>query len=234
MKSDRTKQNTPLWFVWLAWISGLACYAFGWKQEFPFIAAGLLLAFVIYLIINKKGFVMFRKKTLITADNIEASPQSPAVDFPAGENESSVGRQTSRRCTVIAHNTLFTGNIEIEGDIHIYGKVQGNITLKDGILYVMREGFIEGEFTSPSIVINGHVSGTCVGESVEIHEHGEMEGIVRGVAFSIRPGGCFVGKSERLAVKKETKSQRVVEMKKNPSEKTEEKTAEEAAVLSVV
>ena len=188
MKFDRTKQNKPLWFVWLAWISGLACYAFGLKHAFPFMATGLLLAFVIYLIINKKGFVMFRKKTQKMADDIEASPQSPAVDFPAGENESFVVRQTSRRCTVIAHNTLFTGDIEIEGDIHIYGKVQGNITLKDGILYVMREGFIEGEFTSPSIVINGHVSGTCVGESVEIHEHGEMEGIVRGVAFSIRPG----------------------------------------------
>ena len=234
MKSDRTKQNTPLWFVWLAWISGLACYAFGWKHEFPFIAAGLLLAFVIYLVINKKGFVMFRKKTQKMADEIEVSPLNPAVDSPVDENESSVGRQTSRRCTVIAQNTLFTGNIDIEGDIHVYGKVQGNITLKDGILYVMREGFIEGEFTSPAIVINGHVSGTCVGESIEIHEHGEMEGIVRGVAFSIRPGGCFVGKSERLAAKKEPESERVVEIKKNQSEKTEEKTAEEAAVLSIV
>lgn len=169
--------------------------------------------------------MMFRKKIQEVAQTTEATLQVPG-EPTAEEKDVFQVKQTSRRCTVIAQNTLFTGNVEIEGDIHVYGKMKGNINLKDGVLYVMREGFLEGEFTAPSVVINGRVLGTCVGESVEIQEHGEMEGIIRSVALSIRPGGCFVGNSERLAVKKEVEPKRVVEIKKHQPEKMVEKTAE--------
>ncbi len=176
---------------------------------------------------------MFKKKPQEIAEKTEVSAVAPVSVSPLTENETIQVKQTSRRNTVIAQDTLFTGNIEMEGDIHIYGKVQGNITLKEGVLYVMRDGFIEGEFTAPSLVINGRVQGTCTGDSVEVHEHGEMEGMIRSVAFSIRPGGSFVGKSERLAVKKEAEPKRVVEInKKKQSVEVTEKTVEEATVLS--
>lgn len=106
---------------------------------------------------------MFKKKPQEIAEKTEVSAVTPVSVSPLTENETTQVKQASRRNTVIAQDTLFTGNIEMEGDIHIYGKVQGNITLKEGVLYVMRDSFIEGEFTAPSLVINGRVQGTSCG-----------------------------------------------------------------------
>jgi len=44
------------------------------------------------------------------------------------------------------------------------------------------------------------VQGTCIGENIEIHKHGEREGISRSDAFSIRSGGAFQRQAERLVV----------------------------------
>ncbi|WP_202305019.1 polymer-forming cytoskeletal protein [Dryocola clanedunensis] len=131
---------------------------------------------------------------------------------------------------MIASESVFTGSLEIDGDIHIYGKLTGTVMLKDGILHVMRNGFIEGDFTAPNIIINGRVLGTCISEKIEILEHGEMEGIIRTSALSIRPGGSFIGSSERMQIQnKAPEPERVVKIDK----KQNEKTAEDAAVLSL-
>lgn len=164
---------------------------------------------------------MFRKKTQETAEAVENI--STAAGTPACVVESAQVVQGSRRCTIVAQNTVFSGNTEIEGDIQVYGKMLGQINLKDGILYVMRGGFIDGEFTAPCIIVNGRVEGTCISENIEIHEHGEMEGISRSGSLSIRPGGSFIGQSERLAVvHKEPESERVVKIQKNQQEKPAE------------
>ncbi|HEY1845890.1 MAG TPA: polymer-forming cytoskeletal protein [Buttiauxella sp.] len=175
---------------------------------------------------------MFRKKPQETAELVEKTGVvAEKGTSPAAESVQAA--QGSRRCTVVAANTVFSGNTEIEGDIQVYGKMQGQIDLKDGILYVMRGGFIDGEFTAPSIIINGRVEGTCISENIEIHEHGEMEGISRSGSLSIRPGGSFIGQSERLAtVKKQPEAERVVKIKKNQSEKPAEAAAGVSLAMS--
>lgn len=175
---------------------------------------------------------MFKKKKLEPVrKNISAVtlPEKvvPAVEAVEAvevvEKENRVGTQSTRHCTVVAQNTLFTGNITLEGDMHVYGKILGNITLTNGILHVMRDGFIEGEFNAPSIIINGRVQGTCIGDKIEILEHGEMDGMSRSTAFSIRPGGCFIGHSERLtAALKEPQPEHTAKNKKNQRDKTVE------------
>ena len=219
----RRKGNTLLWLVWVGWLLILFCHVFAWQSEVLFIAAVFAVAIAMYSFCYKKGFSMFRKKTQETAAAVANMPADASASTPAVSAESAQGAQSARRCTIIAQNTVFTGNTEIEGDIQVYGKILGKINLKDGILYVMRGGFMEGEFTAPCIIINGRVEGTCVSESIEIHEHGEMEGISRSGALSVRPGGSFIGQSERLAVEKnEPESERVVKIKKNPQEKPAE------------
>lgn len=210
----------------------LFCYVFAWKREAVIAAALLSLTFVLYSFFFKKGFYMFRKKPQETAELVEKN-EVVAEKGTSSAAESVQATQGSRRCTVVAANTVFSGNTEIEGDIQVYGKMQGQIDLKDGILYVMRGGFIDGEFTAPSIIINGRVEGTCISENIEIHEHGEMEGISRSGSLSIRPGGSFIGQSERLAtVKKEPEAERVVKIKKNQSEKPAELPAGVSLAMS--
>jgi cytoskeletal protein CcmA (bactofilin family) len=217
--------NGLLWFLWTVWLMTLFCYVFEWRREAVIAAALLSLTFVLYSFFYKKGFYMFRKKPQQTTELVEnKSVVDEKSTSPTTENVQTT--QGSRRCTVVASNTVFSGNTEIEGDIQVYGKMLGQINLKDGILYIMRGGFIDGEFTAPSIIINGRVEGTCISENIEIHEHGEMEGISRSGSLSIRPGGSFIGQSERLAVvKKEPEAERVVKIKKNQSQKPAEAAA---------
>ncbi|WP_435928621.1 bactofilin family protein [Dryocola sp. BD613] len=171
---------------------------------------------------------MFRKKSSDAAQPVENVPTAAKASKPAGSAENVQG---GRRCTIVAQNTVFSGNAEIEGDIQVYGKMQGHIKLKDGTLYVMRDGFIDGEFTAPSVIINGRVQGTCISESIEIHEHGVMEGISRSGSLSIRPGGCFIGQAERLEEAKH-EPERVVKIKKNQPEKPAEHAAGNPQSLS--
>lgn len=162
---------------------------------------------------------MFKKKT--PEANKSLTPASASQQEALGTAQADA--PSTRRCTVIAENTLFTGDIHIDGNIHIYGKFHGNINLTDGLIHVMRSGLVEGELTAPEIIIDGRVEGTCTGDEIEILEHGIMEGVSRSAAFSIRPGGCFIGTSERIAAVAQAPEQ-VVKIKKGQAEKTEAAT----------
>jgi cytoskeletal protein CcmA (bactofilin family) len=231
MKIDHTKTDTLLWGIWLSWATALASYVLHWSAVMFAAFALLLLLFLLRQPGIKKGMEMFKKKNKDFTEEAAhlADPQAAA---PA-ENEPAATPQLARHCTVVAQNTLFTGDVKIEGDIHVYGRVVGNIILTDGILHVMRDGYIEGEFTAPNIIINGHAKGTCIGDKVEILEHGEIEGVCRSDQFSIRPGGSFIGTSERLSagVKREMESERVVKIKKGPQDKPAEPSSAVAHAL---
>jgi len=180
-------------------------------------AASLFFCLLLYLILTLKGMDMFKKRNQETVEKtLAGAPTQAAV--PPAEDLPDVSAHSARRSTVIAQGVIITGNIEIEGDIHIYGKVLGNITLTDGIVHVMRDGYIEGEFTAPTMMINGRVQGVCTGEKIELLEHGEMDGVIRSAAFSIRPGGCFTGSSERLPMEKQA-SEHPAKTKKGQREK---------------
>ncbi|MCT4703357.1 polymer-forming cytoskeletal protein [Enterobacteriaceae bacterium H20N1] len=179
----------------------------------------------------KQGKNMFKKKNQELVGNNMSTNALTEHSAPAAESDKHVAPQSARRCTVVAQGTLFTGNINLEGDIHVYGKILGNINLTNGILHVMRDGFIEGEFTAPNIIINGNVQGTCIGEKIEILEHGEMNGLSRSAAFSIRPGGCFIGHSERLPeAQREKEPEHIFKMKKNQ----QDMAVEDATVIALV
>lgn len=104
----------------------------------------------------------------------------------------------SRRNTVIAKHSQFTGNIKVEGDVQVYGEVIGNIHVTEGTIRVMHAGRIEGELNAPEIIIDGTVEGTCNALSIDILEHGELRGISRSVNLAIKRGGVFVGQSEQI------------------------------------
>lgn len=233
MKIDHTKTDTLLWGIWLSWATALASYVLHWSAVMFAAFALLLLLFLLRQLSIKKGMEMFKKKNKdpdyaapAAITTAESSPQ-------AVEGETSAAAQPACRCTVVAQSSLFTGDVRMEGDIHVYGRVVGNIILTDGILHVMRDGYIEGEFTAPNIIINGHAKGTCIGDKVEILEHGEIEGVCRSDQFSIRPGGSFIGTSERLSagVKREMESERVVKIKKGPQDKPAEPSSAVAHAL---
>nr|WP_257720392.1 polymer-forming cytoskeletal protein [Candidatus Sodalis pierantonius] len=96
----------------------------------------------------------------------------------------------------MAKSAVFTGDIDIEGDIHIWGKITGNIRAKEGAIHVMHAGEVEGELLAPEIIIDGKVEGTCCATTLDILEHGELHGVSRCAGMTIQRGGQFVGQSE--------------------------------------
>lgn len=118
--------------------------------------------------------------------------------------------------TIIAKGTVFQGDINVEGDIQIWGKVVGNINVKDGVIRVMHAGQVEGELTAPDIIIDGLVKGICAANNLDILEHGELRGTSRCGSMSIKRGGIFTGQSEQVEHQaKSVAQQRVVSIKEN-------------------
>lgn len=113
------------------------------------------------------------------------------------EDQESVSKADSKRCTIIAKDTIINGNIKVSVDIHIHGEVIGNINTQEGSIRVMQSGHVNGELTAPTIIIDGQVDGVCCGKTIDILEHGKLKGISRCENLSIKQGGTFIGQSEK-------------------------------------
>lgn len=146
---------------------------------------------------------MFGKKS-------EAAAVEPMSQFVDDKKNTSA---EAHRCTIVAKSSVFKGDIDVEGDIQIWGKVIGNIRVKEGAIRIMHAGRVEGELSAPEIIIDGDVEGTCCAETLDILEHGELRGISRCSSMSIKRGGLFFGQSER--VENKTASERVIPMIKD-------------------
>ncbi|AOM42754.1 transcriptional regulator [Xenorhabdus hominickii] len=162
---------------------------------------------------------MFGKKT----ETPVTSVTTPIT--PIQTEEKKVPSADTRPNTIIAKNSIFKGDIEMEGDIQVWGKVIGNIHVKGGAIRIMHAGKIEGELNAPEIIIDGHVEGTCCAETLDILEHGELRGISRCGSMSIRRGGLFVGQSEQVENKKKPEVERVVSIKDNQGDKSKAKNS---------
>lgn len=184
--------------ILILWIGALILYAADYLI-LSVISSSLSLLFFLYLTnLRMKNFFMFGKKT----SNVQtkAIPSVAAVD---NESKSSSDSAELRplRCTVIAKNASFIGDIEDCSDVQIYGKVIGNINIKEGAIRVMSTGHIQGELNAPEIIIDGNVNGRCFAECIDILEHGTLHGVVCSHHFSIKRGGTFIGQSEEWTIK---------------------------------
>ncbi|MDR0217643.1 MAG: polymer-forming cytoskeletal protein [Enterobacteriaceae bacterium] len=210
MEKKRFSDNAFLYSLWLFWVIALGFYLCGAHISCAITAILSFLALVFYFTNMKQRIkAMFGKKT----ETPVASPVTPIISAPI-EEKKIVGAET-RTNTVIAKNSIFKGDIEMEGDIQIWGKVVGNIRVKGGAIRVMHAGKVEGELNAPEIIIDGHVEGTCCAETLDILEHGELRGISRCGSMSIRRGGLFVGQSEQVENKKKAETERVISIKEN-------------------
>ena len=98
--------------------------------------------------------------------------------------------------TVIAKGARFKGELQVEGNLDVYGQFVGTLQLNGGTVRIMEGGRIEGDVSAAHVIINGTLDGTCASSEVEILESGKMKGLFKGGSLSIRKGGQFVGQSQ--------------------------------------
>ncbi|CNH61274.1 bactofilin family protein [Yersinia pekkanenii] len=178
-------KNITLSLFWLLWIACLVSYIVYNLFFYLLLAPTLFLMFILVKI-------MFKKK------NNTNSEVSSVIDFAKKVNSAlpDMAPDTTKINTVIAAGTQLKGDVNLDGDIQVYGVVIGDITVNEGTIRLMRSGQIEGNLTAPHITVDGRVEGVCVSEHLEILENGRLNGIVKGSNFSIKKGGIFIGQSE--------------------------------------
>ncbi|PHM46352.1 membrane protein [Xenorhabdus mauleonii] len=217
MKKYRFSDNTFLYSVWLLWGIALGLYLYGYHFGCTITAILSFLALVFYF--TKRIKAMFGKKTEAPVAN-STTPITPILT-----EEKKSPNVEARPNTVIAKNSVFKGDIDMEGDIQVWGKIVGNIRVKGGAIRIMHAGKVEGELNAPEIIIDGHVDGTCCADTLDILEHGELKGISRCGSMSIRRGGLFVGQSEQVENKKKPEMERVVSIKDSQGDKSKAKNS---------
>ncbi|MBD2798231.1 polymer-forming cytoskeletal protein [Xenorhabdus sp. 18] len=220
MKKYRFSDNAFLCGVWLLWAIALGLYLYGAHRSCAITAILSFFALVSYFMNMKLRInAMFGKKT---TESPAASSVAPIVGIKTEEKK--LPEAETRPNTIIAKNSVFKGDIEMEGDIQVWGKVIGNIRVKGGAIRIMHAGKVEGELNAPEIIIDGHVEGTCCADTLDILEHGELRGISRCGSMSIRRGGLFVGQSEQVENKKKPEMERVISIRDNQGDKPKAKS----------
>ena len=151
------------------------------------ILAALLLLFHFF---RKEIIAMFGKeKKSARPENITPQEPLPAIK-PAEPAEPTQGN------TVIAGDVRFEGNIRATGMIYIHGSVYGNIESANGMVKIMRNGYVEGNIDAKEVVIDGAVLGQCCAETIDIQENGKVTGSIAYQTLAIKRGGEFSGQAE--------------------------------------
>lgn len=140
---------------------------------------------------QKKLMALFKKNNEITREDKTAK-----TDAADKENVINTADKVVKKVTIIGADCIIQGDIKLDGNIEVYGKIKGNITSGTFKVSVMDNGSIEGDVIAEHVSINGRLAGVCHARNIEILQKGVLNGVCRAEVFSINTGGVFVGQSE--------------------------------------
>lgn len=109
------------------------------------------------------------------------APELPAVP--------TVDAQT----TVIAHDTMWKGEIQSNGTVHVHGRLEGAIRANRDV-YVAEEADVDATITATNVVIAGLVKGTIRCESrFEVLPTGRVSGDILAPTLVVHEGATVTG-----------------------------------------
>ncbi len=192
-------------FFYLAigcWLLTLVAW-FAYAPYWALAAGGMTLGSFLIHGFQQQVFAMFGKNK----NAPEATPVNAVTPPVVAEKPMAVEKprpiEEKLNNTVIASGVRFTGDLKGSGQVYIYGEVDGNVDAEDGLVKVMRNGRVKGNISCRELIIDGGVNGECKAESIEIEEHGNVNGALAYVSLSVKKGGVFVGQVSLLARPKE-------------------------------
>ncbi len=121
------------------------------------------------------------------------SKQSPdTVPTLPQRNNANVRNNSGHTFSIIASDVEIIGNVSARVDLHIDGKVQGDVTC--GNLVQGEGSFIAGKVTAESAKLSGHVEGSIEANDLVIESSARVKGDVVYSNLTIAPGGQIEGK----------------------------------------
>ena len=98
--------------------------------------------------------------------------------------------------SIISADLHIVGDVEGDGELHVDGRVDGNIRCE--ILTIGESGQVEGKINTTSLTLLGTITGTVRARTVHMMETARMIGDVAHEKIEIRPGALVDGLYKRL------------------------------------
>ncbi|MEZ2892818.1 bactofilin family protein [Providencia rettgeri] len=180
MKKTYLFLNTSFFFWFLTLI--------GWFFSYSAITLFSFVLSILFLIVyfsQKKVSKMFTKRQnkpapTATPPSISDEPEVIAkIEEQITLSTPTISEEKSN--TIISRDVIFEGNITSNEQVHIYGKVIGNIT---------------GNITCKELVVNGRIEGECISDTICIENNGEIHGTIHYSSLSIKKGGILSGQAQ--------------------------------------
>lgn len=95
--------------------------------------------------------------------------------------------------TVIGSDITIEGNVTVSSELHVYGKILGEIRCNPGSVLILKEGsLIEGRIFADRVIVDGFVKGHIEASGkVWITSLGKLAGSIKTASLQIDPGAIF-------------------------------------------
>lgn len=141
---------------------------------------------------------MFSKPNKITEQSATpptAAQAKPAKPAPIQEPPKIVATNSSTPPSIISAELTLTGNLASTGEIHIDGKVDGDINSR--ALTIGEKGVVTGSVCADSIRICGTVKGEIKGKNIILTKTAEVNGDIVHESLTIEAGAFLDGNVRR-------------------------------------
>jgi cytoskeletal protein CcmA (bactofilin family) len=109
--------------------------------------------------------------------------------------------------TVVGPELVLIGELVSEEDIHLHGRVEGNISTS-GSLFVESSGQVKGDITAENVVVEGSIEGTVIAaQKFELRPSGRIQGDIRASVVAIAENSFLRGRvlaTERVSTQAPT------------------------------
>jgi cytoskeletal protein CcmA (bactofilin family) len=98
--------------------------------------------------------------------------------------------------TIIAPDIHIEGNVQITRELHLFGKISGEVHGREGSVLILKEGsLVEGRIRAATLIVDGFAKGEIEAtQRVWITSRGKVSGSVKTPSLQVDPGAVFEAK----------------------------------------
>ncbi len=97
---------------------------------------------------------------------------------------------------VLANGIEITGSIKFSNDMVIDGKVDGEITSKEGKVTIGENAVVKGDVKAGEVKLFGKVEGTITSTRCELKTKSKLDGDIKTKMLSMEEGAVLSGRTE--------------------------------------
>jgi cytoskeletal protein CcmA (bactofilin family) len=101
----------------------------------------------------------------------------------------------SNDATVISVNVELSGTITSPDELHVHGKIDGNV--RAASIIIRASGVVRGEVVAETVVVHGTVEGRIHGQKVQLVAGATVRGDIIHNSLGVDPSAIFEGSSRR-------------------------------------